>query len=253
VAWLGVNIPLSLVYYSGWREFYAFSFSRDAEASTFWYMGHYLATVGFNGGYAPAWTPSGFAVAFLLLGALAALTWLALLAPVKPRIGQLAFLAVLAFLLTTKVWSPQYSIWLVPLVALARPRWRLNLAWQFSEIAVWIATLIWLLGFSASNRGIDYGWLMLVLLVRDALLITLAVFVIREIWYPELDLVRVDPLDDPAGGPYDGAPDYPRDLRSQRSQPVMVAGPLVNDWDPPDDLLHPPESSYPSSYGPEVP
>ena len=116
-------------------------------------MGHYLATVGFNGGYAPAWAPSGVAVAFLLLGALGAVAWLALLAPVKPRLGQLAFLSVLAFLLTTKVWSPQYSIWLVPLVALARPRWRLNLVWQFSEIGVWIATLLWLLGFSDPDRG----------------------------------------------------------------------------------------------------
>ena len=50
--WLAVNLPLSLAYYDGWREFYAFSFDRDAEASTFWYMGHYLATVGFNGGHA---------------------------------------------------------------------------------------------------------------------------------------------------------------------------------------------------------
>ena len=68
----GGQRALALAYYSGWREFYTFSFTRDAEASTFWYMGHYLATVGFNGGYAPAWAPSGVAVAFLLLGALAA-------------------------------------------------------------------------------------------------------------------------------------------------------------------------------------
>ena len=101
---------------------------------------------------APAWAPSGIAVAFLLLGALGAVTWLALLAPVKPRLGQLAFLSVLAFLLTTKVWSPQYSIWLVPLLALARPRWRLNLFWQFSEVGVWIATLFWLLGFKPRPR-----------------------------------------------------------------------------------------------------
>ena len=54
---------------------------------------------------------------------------------------------MLAFLLTTKVWSPQYSLWLVPLLALARPRWRLTLVWQFSEIAVWFVTLLWLLGY----------------------------------------------------------------------------------------------------------
>jgi uncharacterized membrane protein len=231
VVWLAVNVPVSLAYYAGWREFYSFSFTRDAEASTFWYMGHYLATVGFNGGYAAAWAPSGIAVAFLLIGALAAITWLALLAPVKPRLGQLAFLTVLAFLLTTKVWSPQYSIWLVPLLALARPRWRLNLFWQFAEVAVWIATLLWLLGFNDSSRGIDYGWLMLILLVRDALLIAIAVLIIREIWYPELDLVRTDPLDDPAGGPFDGAPDHPISLRVEPFDPGSVNDRLAPDWD----------------------
>jgi uncharacterized membrane protein len=215
VVWLTVNVPLSLAYYRGWQEFYSFSFTRDAEASTFWYMGHYLATVGFNSGYASAWAPSGIAVAFLLIGALAAVAWLALLAPVKPRLGQLAFLSVLAFLLTTKVWSPQYSIWLVPLVALARPRWRLNLVWQFSEVGVWIATLLWLLGFTTPERGIDYGWLMVVLLIRDALLISIAVLVVREIWYPELDIVRSSPLEDPAGGPFDGADDHPIALKPE--------------------------------------
>jgi uncharacterized membrane protein len=252
VVWLTVNVPLALAYYAGWREFYAFSFARDAEASTFWYMGHYLVTVGFNGGAPPAWAPSGIAVAFLLIGALGAVTWLALLAPVKPRIGQLAFLSVLAFLLTTKVWSPQYSIWLVPLVALARPRWRLNLLWQFSEVGVWIATLIWLLGFTAPSRGIDYGWLMLVLLLRDALLIAIAAMVIREIWYPELDVVRIDPLDDPAGGPFDGAVDHPVMLRIDRLDPALVGDRLASGWDGPDDYGRPGEFLPPGHPGREI-
>jgi uncharacterized membrane protein len=234
VAWLACNLPIALGYYSGWREFYAFSFTRDAEASTFWYMGHYLATVGFNNGYAASWTPNGIAVAFLLLGALGAVAWLALLAPVKPRIGQLAFLSVLAFLLTTKVWSPQYSIWLVPLVALARPRWRLALVWQFSEVAVWIATLLWLDGFTDTNHGIQYGWLMLVLLIRDGLLIAIAVHVVREIWYPELDFVRSGLLEDPAGGPYDGAADHPIDFAMQRLDPASVSDRIDVEWSPSD-------------------
>jgi uncharacterized membrane protein len=121
--------------------------------------------------------------------------------------AQLAFLVVLAFLLTTKVWSPQYSIWLVPLVALARPRWGLNLLWQFSEIAVWITTLLWLLGYYDSARGLDYGALMIVLLARDGLLIAIAVLVVREMWHPEHDIVRSGGMDDPCGGPFDRAPD----------------------------------------------
>ena len=80
---------------------------------------------------------------------------------------------MLAFLLTTKVWSPQYSLWLVPLLALARPRWRLALVWQFVEIAVWFVTLTLLLGLDPdqSAHGIGYGWLMLLLAIRDGLLL----------------------------------------------------------------------------------
>jgi uncharacterized membrane protein len=141
---------------------------------------------------------------------------LGLAAPVRPRLAQLAFLAVLAFLLTTKVWSPQYSLWLVPLIALARPRWRLTLIWQFVEIMVWIATLTILLGYDVPDHGISYGWLMILLLVRDGLLIGLAALVVREMWRPWLDVVRTDGVDDPSGGVFDHAPDYwRRDLSDE--------------------------------------
>ncbi len=208
LVWLAVNVPVALAYPHGWSEFYRFSADRPTEASTLWYIGHYLVTTGwFGAGYAPSWVPPGAGVAVALLAALAAVAWLGLRAPVCPRMGQLAFLAVLAFLLSTKVWSPQYSLWLVPLVALARPRWRMALLWQFSEIAVWIATLLWLLGYDDSTHGLDYGWLMLLLLIRDAFLIVIAGLVVREMWRPELDVVRSTGLDDPGGGPFDGAPD----------------------------------------------
>jgi uncharacterized membrane protein len=75
VVWLAVNLPIGLSYYAGWREFYAFSATRDAEASTFWYMGHYVLTVGTRGGYATGWSPPGAAVALLLLAALGGVSW----------------------------------------------------------------------------------------------------------------------------------------------------------------------------------
>jgi uncharacterized membrane protein len=226
--WCAVNLPVRFAYFSGWWKFYQFSTDRPTEASTFWAMANYLRTIGFFGnGYAPSWVPPGIAVALVFLIAMAAVVFVGLWAPTRPRLGQLAFLVVLAFLLTTKVWSPQYSLWLVPLLALARPRWRMNLVWQFSEIAVWIATLLWLLGFNDSNHGLDYGWLMITLLIRDALLIALAVLVIREMWRPELDIVRSGGLDDPAGGIFDGAPDVPNRIwqigrRPERSEVIEV-------------------------------
>ena len=163
LVWCAVNMPVAVAYPTGWWEFYRFSADRPTEASTFWAIAHYLSDVGFFGqGYArPGRRPASRSslLSCRARGRRAARPR----APTRPRMAQLAFLVVLAFLLTTKVWSPQYSIWLVPLLALARPRWGLNLLWQFSEIAVWIATLLWLLGYYDSARGLDYGALMIVL------------------------------------------------------------------------------------------
>src|SRR5262249_31150400 len=73
-------------------------------------------------------TPGGLA---LSLAGVAALAWLA---PRRPRLPQVLFLIVVAFLLTNKVFSPQYTLWLIPLVALARPRWGMFLIWQVTEV-----------------------------------------------------------------------------------------------------------------------
>ncbi|HEY3630974.1 MAG TPA: hypothetical protein VGL21_08740, partial [Jatrophihabitantaceae bacterium] len=217
-AWLAVNLPIAAGYYPGWREFYSFSADRDAEASTFWFIGRYLAKTGIGNGYPPGWSPPGVAVAAVLLLALAGVAAAGLLAPVRPRLAQLAFLAVLAFLLTTKVWSPQYSLWLVPLIALARPRWRITLLWQFSEIVAWVMTLLWLLGFDPNGHGIDYSWLMFALIIRDCFLFVLAGLVIYEMWHPEVDVVRASGLDDPGGGPFDDAPDVWRQWLIERAE-----------------------------------
>ncbi len=208
LTWLAVNVPVAWAYFPGWKEFYVFSADRDAEASTVWAMWQFLSTGGLRGGGSPGgWVPPGAAVAILLLLALGVVALLALAAPTRPRLAQVVLLCVAAFLLTTKVWSPQYSIWLVPLVAMARPRWRISLLWQFSEILVWVLTLLWLSGLTDTKHGFDYGWLMGALLVRDGFILTILALVVREMWHPELDVVRAGGLDDPSGGCFDGAPD----------------------------------------------
>ena len=210
LVWIAVNVPLGLAYHRGWWEFYKFSIDRPTERSTLWAIGRTIRTASLSDSDAPFWVPPGSVVALALLIALAAVAAAGLLAPQRPRLAQLAFLCVLAFLLTTKVWSPQYSLWLVPLLALARPRWRLNLIWQFSEIVVWMLTLTVLLGLSVPAHGVSYGGLVIALLARDVLLLVLAGLIVREMWFPELDVVRADGDDDPGGGGFDGAPDRHR-------------------------------------------
>ena len=66
----------------------------------------------------------------------AAIAWPALAAPRRPRLPQLCFLVLAAFLITNKVWSPQYVVWLVPLAVLARPRLWPYVLWQLAEIGL---------------------------------------------------------------------------------------------------------------------
>lgn len=201
-SWAAVNLPIAFAYPRGWREFFAFNIDRGTEWDTIWYVGHYALTRGQTD-----WRPPGLMVAALTGAAEVGIAVLALRAPRRPRVAQLALLAVAAFLLTSKIWSRQYSLWLVPLVALARPKWRVALIWQFSEIALWIVFLLFLLGLGDPAHSIPYGWLLVFVLARDAMVLALCALVVREMWRPELDIVRSDGLDDPGGGPYDGAPD----------------------------------------------
>jgi uncharacterized membrane protein len=200
VSWSAVNVPIALAYHKGWWEFYDFSMTRSVERSTLWAIGHTaFSSAGLDTPDAGYWVPPGTAVALLLVAALLFVVWCGLRAPRTPSLAQLAFLAVLAFLLTTKVWSPQYSLWLVPLIALARPKWRLQLIWQFVEIAVWVVTLQLLLHLDPKNtaHGVDYGGLVLVLAVRDGLLIALGVLVIRDMWRPDPSQLAQDYAETP--------------------------------------------------------
>ena len=224
VAWVVVNVPFAVAYNRGWWEFYAFSQDRIAERSSIWAIGKTLLTDGDNPADATQWVPPGAGVALAVVAGMLLVVWAGLAAPTKPRVAQLAFLAVLMFLLTTKVWSPQYSLWLVPLLALARPRWRLALVWQFVEVAVWFVTLTLLLGLDPdrSDHGIGYGWLILLLVVRDGLLLALAGLILRDMWRPEQDVVRAGGADDPGGGIFDGARDH--FARARRTVSFAMAG-----------------------------
>ena len=115
---------------------------------------------------------------------------------------------VAAFLLTNKVWSPQFSLWLVPLAVLALPHRRILLAWMTIDALVWSPRMLYLYG--EQNRGLPEQWFTTTVLLRDIAVVVLIVLVIRQIRRPELDLVRHHgAVDDPSGGVFDRAPDNP--------------------------------------------
>src|ERR1700731_1629325 len=138
----------------------------------------------------------------------AAIASVALPAPRRPRVAQLVFLVVAAFLLTNKVWSPQFSLWLVPLAVLALPHRRILLAWVTIDALVWVPRMYFLYG--NPSRGLPEQFFTTTVLLRDIAVVALCALVLRQIYRPEEDLVRWGGrVDDPAGGPFCRAPAAP--------------------------------------------
>ena len=210
LVWVGVNLPILILYPQGWWEFFRYNSDRAAESDSLYRV--ISSAVGFQ------WNVTVLNVVSLGLLVLVALGVgaVAFGAPQRPRLAQLAFLLVAGFLLVNKVWSPQYSLWLVPLAGLAIPHTRLLFAWMFVDALVWVPRMS--LYLDADRRWLPDEWFTAVIVLRALMVIGLCAVVLWQIWHPADDLVRnprrddCDPgpehlLDDPAGGVLDGAPD----------------------------------------------
>lgn len=138
-----------------------------------------------------------------------ALGLLTLYAPRRPRFAQLAFLVVALFILTNKVYSPQYVLWLTPLAALARPRWRDFLIWQACEVMYFLGIWMYLAytGSGDKHQGLPPEGYQLAIVLHLVGTLYLCAVVVRDILMPERDVVRRDGDDDPSGGVLDRSPD----------------------------------------------
>jgi uncharacterized membrane protein len=211
VTWLLVNLPVLVLFPRGWSEFFRLNARRgDDMDSLYSVVKSFTGWQGFDADL-HFWQPPetlNAVVLVLFLFCCAAISYIALTAPRRPRVAQLAFLVVATFLLTNKVWSPQFSLWLVPLAVLALPHRRILLAWMTIDALVWVPRMYYL--YSVPDRGLPQQWFTTTVLLRDVAVLALCALVIRQIYRPEQDLVRWGGrVDDPAGGVFDRAADAP--------------------------------------------
>ena len=200
VAWLAVNLPIMILFPRGWREFFRLNSDRPANPESIYaVIGTVTGWEGFDAGRAAGEAPETLNLVSLLLFALACVVVLVigLTARTTPRIAQLAFLIVAFFLLTNKVWSPQFSLWLVPLALLAIPRAKLLIPWMVFDALLWVAHMSYFHG--VANKGIGAETFHPLVLVRDLLVVAICVAVIREIYRPHLDIVRIAHQGTPEG------------------------------------------------------
>ncbi|HXB47490.1 MAG TPA: glycosyltransferase 87 family protein [Streptosporangiaceae bacterium] len=207
IAWLAVNLPVAIVAPRGWETFYVYSSERGADWGSIYFFFQNMHWPGIGTSSVPALNLiSGGALAV----ACGAIGLLALAAPRRPRLAQLIFLTTAAFLLTSKVWSPQYVVWLVPLVVLARPKIVGYLIWQVAEIGYFYAIWAYLITVVAGEHfpgALGSGLYFTAVLARFGTVLLLSGVVVWEALRPGRDVVRSAGADDPGGGVLAGAPD----------------------------------------------
>lgn len=213
VAWLTVNLPLMIFNPEAWAVFYDYSAAREPGWSSIWHAFTTATDADISGEQLSGWAFWSFVVACGLIAVVGLTT------QQRPRLAQLLFLIVAAFILVNKVYSPQFVLWLIPLIVLALPNWRDFLIFSAAELLHFWA--IW--GYLASQTsGYDSQHLMDETIYVGAValhvtvLIYLMIRVLVDMYDPINDPVRTSlidtdhpllPKDDPIGAEYDDADD----------------------------------------------
>ena len=230
VVWLAINLPMFIIDRPGWAFFWQFNAERTADLGSLWYI---LELMGLKIGNVSL-------IEILCLALSGGLViGLTLSAPKRPRLGQVLWLVLAAFLIFNKVYSPQYVLWLLPVLVLARPVIFDAVVFFIAEACYFFA--IW--GFLGGTLGIGTGddrlyWFSV--FFRIAVQIWICARVIRDIWRPWLDPVRGPFIDDPIGGVLDHAVDAGWLLRYSPGEESDLS--TINDQElitteAPDDLV----------------
>ncbi|HST81146.1 MAG TPA: glycosyltransferase 87 family protein [Kineosporiaceae bacterium] len=230
-AWTLVNLPFAVLYPDGWREFFRLNSTRPADHDSIYNaISGLTGWPGFDGPLYQGASPDKLNLVTLGLFALVCLgvAAIGLTAPHRPRVASLVFLIVAGFLLTNKVWSPQYSLWLVPLAVLAIPRWIPLLIWSSVDAYLWYPRMGYFLGMADPARGNSPETFLRVVVLRDVLVVLLCALVVWTIYVPRHDPVRQTGADDPAGGPLDGTPTERRRWRDLHPFGERIPPPIPN-------------------------
>jgi len=135
--WVLVNVPFAAISPTSWWEFFRFNSARGPDFDSLWYM----VCSRFHQ------CPSTKAVNVLSLGAfisLVAVIWAvkSFRHPDFPR-WSLGFPILVVFLLTNKVYSPQYGLWLLPWFVLVLPNVWMWAAFALADVAVFTTRFHW--------------------------------------------------------------------------------------------------------------
>ncbi len=175
-AWLAVNLPFAVAAPRSWWEFFRFNLQRPADWDSLWFIGHHRLTGDLYSGR------SGLiGLASTVLFAVACVVVWRLRRRVSPDFARwtLGFPILVLFLVSNKVYSPQYGLWLLPWFALALPDMRLFALFEASDVAVFLTRFSWFGRYSGIG-GLPIGAFELAVVIRFLVLVVCVVAWIRR-------------------------------------------------------------------------
>jgi len=133
--WMVINLPFAVTTPIGWWRFYKLNLDRGPDWGSIWLA---LQQLGIN------FTNLNYLSILLLLIALTTIAILLFEIKHTPSLASVAFFVIAAVMLASKVYSPQYVLWLTPLAVIALTNKKDLHAfwlWQATEmiyhIAIW--------------------------------------------------------------------------------------------------------------------
>jgi len=165
-----VNAPVAWVSFEGWTQFLRFNSVRVVDWGTLWSAGCQTFGLSLCGNI-----PLVNALSLVLFLVSAPIAWVLVTraAPNIPR-WQLAFPLMVVFFLTNKVYSPQYSLFLLPWFAMVLPSVPLFVGYQAIDIGIYVTSFAWQERLAGSG-GLPVWPLNLFIVLRAVLLIVMVV------------------------------------------------------------------------------
>jgi uncharacterized membrane protein len=164
LTWTAVNLPFAVFGFDRWSEFFRFNSARGADWDSLWFIGARPFGHVWDAGVLNVLSGMAFVAAAV------GLWWAASRRP-GFRPWTFGFPLLVAFLLTNKVYSPQYGLWLLPWFAAAVPSLRLFVAFEIADVAVFLTRFQFFAQLSGEGPGLPFWAFELAVLFRMAVLV----------------------------------------------------------------------------------
>jgi uncharacterized membrane protein len=157
-----INIPVLLTTPEGWLRFYQLNFDRGQDWGSAWYA---LSSLG-----VPLGNTNFFALLALLLAVLVVSLFI-FGTKETLTLADVSFIVLALVMIASKVYSPQYVLWLVPLAVIAmttRKDFHAFWIWQIAEVIYHVAIWQHLATVTDAKFGLPLTGYALISLIRIA-------------------------------------------------------------------------------------